>query len=99
MPSCVEINLTIQELTGTLYQTSEQHKESCSSREKRDSEDTFKIFAALKKWNPFSQDLTLHSIVNGITAGDKVNVHKAKDVGQAIIDSMVGKNVYELSFE
>ena len=66
---------------------------------KRDIEDTFKILAALKEWNPFSQDLTLYSIVNGITADDKVNVHKARDVGQAIIDSMVGKNIYELSFE
>ena len=82
MPSCAEINFTMQKLTGTLYQTSEQHKESCSSRKKRDIEDTFKILAALKEWNPFSQDLTLHSIVNGITADDKVNVHKAKDVGQ-----------------
>ena len=98
MPSCAEINFTMQELTGTLYQTSEQHKESCSNRKKRDIEDTFKILAALKEWNPFSQDLTLHSIVNGITADNKVNVHKAKDVGQAIIESMVGKNVYELSF-
>ena len=98
MPSCAEINFTMQELTGTLYQTSEQHKESCSNRKKRDIEDTFKILAALKEWNPFSQDLTLHSIVNGITADDKVNVRKAKDVGQAIIESMVGKNVYELSF-
>ena len=94
MPSCAEINFTMQELTGTLYllyllyQTSEQHKESCSNRKKRDIEDTF----------TFSQDLTLHSIVNGITADDKVNVHKAKDVGQAIIESVVGKNVYELSF-
>ena len=96
VPSCAEINFTMQELTGTLYQTSEQHKESCSNRKKRDIEDTFKILAALKEWNPFSQDLTLHSIVNGITADD--NVHKAKDVGQAIIESMVGKNVYELSF-
>ena len=32
MPSCAEINFTMQELTGTLYQTSEQHKESCSNR-------------------------------------------------------------------
>ena len=35
----------------------------------------------LKEWNPFRQHLTLHSIVN-----DKVNIHKAKDVGQVIID-------------
>ena len=47
----------------------------------------------------FSQNLTLHIIVSGITADNKFNVHKAKDVGQAIIDSMVGKNGYELSFE
>ena len=72
----------------------------CSSRKKkRDVDDTLKILAALKEWNPFSQDLTLHSIVNDITADDKVNIHKAKDVGQVIIDSMVGKSVYELSFE
>ena len=48
-----------------------------------------KSFAALKEWNPFNQDL------NGITAEDKVNVHKAKDIRQGIIDSMVGKSVYE----
>ena len=73
----------------------------CSSRKKktRDIDDTLKIIAALKEWNPFSQDLTLHSIVNDITADDKVNIHKAKDVGQVIIGSMVGKSVYELSFE
>ena len=47
----------------------------------------------------FSQNLTLHIIVSSIAADDKFNVHKAKDVGQAIIDSMVGKNGYELSFE
>ena len=27
------------------------------------------------------------------------DIHKAKDVGQVIIDSMVGKSIYELSFE
>ena len=27
------------------------------------------------------------------------NIHKAKDVGQVIIDSMVGERLYELSFE
>ena len=67
---------------------------SCAVPEKkRDIDDTLKILAALMEWNPFSQDLTLHSIVNGITADDKVNIHKAKDFGQVIIDSMVGKSV------
>ena len=67
---------------------------SCAVPEKKcDIDDTLKILAALMEWNPFSQDLTLHSIVNGITADDKVNIHKAKDFGQVIIDSMVGKSV------
>ena len=66
---------------------------------KHDIDDTLKILAALKEWNPFSQDLTLHSIVNDITVDDKVNIHKAKDVGQVIIDSMVGKSIYDQSFE
>ena len=59
----------------------------------------FAVTSNIKTWMSFSQDLTLHIIVSGITADDKFNVHKAKDVGQAIIDSMVGKNVYELLFE
>ena len=74
---------------------------SCAvpGEKKRDIDDTLKVLDALKEWNPFSQDLTLHGIVNDITADDKVNIHKATDVGQVIIDSMVGKSVYELSFE
>ena len=74
---------------------------SCAipGKKKHNIDDTLKILAALKEWNPFSQDPTLHSIVNDITADDKVNIHKAKDVGQVIIDSMVGKRVYKLSFE
>ena len=62
---------------------------------KSDIDDTLKILAALKEWNPFSQYLTLHSIVKDITADDKVNIHKVKDVGQVII----GKSICELSFE
>ena len=90
----------MQELPGTQYETSEQHKELCSSRKKRDIDDTLKILAALMEWNPFSQDLTLHSIVNGITADDKVNIHKAKDFGQLSLILWLGRAyVYELSFE
>ena len=51
MPSCAEINSAMQELTGTGYETSEQHKELYSSRKKRDIDDTFKILAALQEWN------------------------------------------------
>ena len=99
MSSCAEINFAMQELTGTRYETREQHKELYSSRKKRDIDDTFKILAAVQEWNPFSQDQNQHNIVNGISADDKVNVYNAKYVGQAIIDSMVGKSLYELSFE
>ena len=98
-PSCTEIRFTMQELPGTQYETSEQHRVVQFQEKKHNIDDTLKILAALKEWNPFSQDLTLHSIVNHITSDDKVNIHKAKDVGQVMIDSMVGKSVYELSFE
>ena len=46
---------------------------SCAVPGKKcDIDDTLKILAALKEWNSFSQDLTLHtcSIVNDITADD-----------------------------
>ena len=38
------------------------------------------------------------SIASGINADGRVNVDTAKDVGQGILDSMVGKSVLEHTF-
>ena len=53
-PVRAEINETIQRLTGTSYETSEQHKEIFSSRMHRDSDDSMKIASILLYHNVFS---------------------------------------------
>ena len=39
-PSCTEINDAMQQMCGTMYVTSEQHKESSKARQEKDQGDT-----------------------------------------------------------
>jgi len=98
MPACSEVNFAMQSFSGVIYETSEQHKDISKSRVKRDMKDTFLVLEALKRWYPFGPDKSLRSLVNGVTADEVVNVDKAKQVGQGILQSMVGKNAHEYSF-
>ena len=99
MPACAQINLSMQTLTGLRYETSDQHKDVSKSRKQHDIKDTLKLLAAFKQWNPFIEDESLHGIVNGVIAGERVNVDKSNQVGQKILESMVGQNMQEYSFK
>ena len=99
MPSCVNVTHSMQELTGVCCNTSEQHKDSTQSRIRRDTEDTCKILNILSDLNPFGPDPSLRGLVSGLTAHDSVNVDEAKEVGELILKSMVGKRVTSVSFE
>jgi len=48
--------------------------------------------------NPFSADLSLRSIATGVVAGEDVNADKAKEVGEKVLCSMLGKNIHDHSF-
>ena len=93
MPSCAEVKFAMQEHTGINYNTSEQHKDTSNT------EDTYKLIEPFKEWDPFGSETSLHNIVSGIAAHDRVNVDQARSVGQTILESMVGKSVYEYSFQ
>lgn len=57
------------------------------------------IIAYLSSRNPFSGDKVLRSISTGVISDDKrVNVDKAQEVGESILESMKGKFVYEHKF-
>ena len=99
MPSCAQVNFAMQELTGVNYNTSEQHKDTSKSRQQRDTADTYKLIEAFNEWDPFGSEPSLHNIVRGVAAHDKVNVNKARSVGQTILESMVGNNVNDYSFK
>ena len=97
-PACAEIRDALQQLTSVALKTSEQHKDSSITRQKRDSEDSEKIFSFLEGRSPFDAS-GLQNIVTGISAGANVNVQHAKRIGEGILNGMTGKGVLQHSFK
>ena len=81
MKACADINLAVQEATGNLYCSSEQHKEITETRMLRDNSDTEAVLQYLISRNHFSSNCSLPNISNGVTAGTNVNADEAKEVG------------------
>ena len=102
MPSCSDINSSMQTITSIEYKTSEQHVESSQSRTERDYKDKMKLLAFLQERNPLDLDLhdsELRNIETGVEADSTVNSDSAKEVGSKVIASMTGKNVLDYNFK
>ena len=80
-PVCAKVYNAMQQLTGTQYDTSEQHKYLTTARQGKYMADSCELLQFLESRNPFSDNCSLRSIVTGINAGISVNVDTAKDVG------------------
>ena len=98
MPACADVNNAMQNLTGVMYHTSDQHKDTTKARQERDYKDTNELVTYLSQRNPFSADPSLRSITTGVVAGEDVNADKAKEVGEKVLCSMLGKNIHDHSF-
>ena len=92
MPITAEVKNAMQKLTEVDYTASEQHKDMSDSRIKWDIKDTKTILEFMESRDSFSEDSTLRSIVAGVIADSRVNVDKAKEVGQNILKTMTHKN-------
>ena len=66
---------------------------------KRDHSDLEKIKEKLSTCTPFSPDPSLRNIVTGVVAKEEVNVHEFETVGNDIIEKMIGKPVFGISFK
>ena len=99
VPACASVNESMQNLTGTHYCTSEQHKEMSSSRKAWDCKDTDTISKFLQDRNPLVQSDNLRNIATGVVAHSSANPHKAEEVGSAILQKMSGQNMFEYSFK
>ena len=99
MPACAEIHSSMQELTQVNCDKSEQNKDSTKARMTRDAEDTHKVLATLRNLDPFGPEPSLHGLISGVTAGPLVNVDNAREVGQRVLDSMVGNSVTNFPFQ
>lgn len=96
-PVCAEVNQAMQQLTNVTFTTSEQHKDLSAARQNRDSKDVKKLIGFLKDKKPFEDQGSLRNIVTGIVADEKVNVTQAKEIGEKILNGMIGKEVYNYS--
>ena len=98
-PAYVVINSAMQQLTSVSYTTSEQHKDISQARQTRDTAGAPKFMSFIEWRSPFDTNPSLQNIVSGIIAGNNVNVHCAKEIGDAIINGMMGKGVLQYSFK
>lgn len=98
-PACAEISQAMQEITGILYEASEQHKETTQARLEKDFNDAATIMRYLLARNPFSHQNELRNIHTGEIADETVSVDNAKEIGQNIISSMAGKIVTKYVFK
>ena len=86
MPVCVSINETMQKFIGVSYETSDQHKDVSAARQARDVSDTVDLIDYLNERDPFVQNDSLFNIANGMTAQERVNVEKAREIGVKIVN-------------
>ena len=95
MPVTSAYNLKMQELTNTLFETSEQHKGSSSTRVARDQDDTKKVLSFLRQISPFESATGLKNIATGVVADNDVNVDNLISIGKRIVCEMEVKDVYK----
>ena len=85
MPVCSSINETMQKFSGVSYETSDQHKGVSAARHARDVSDTVDLIDYRSERDPFVQNDSLFNIANGMTAQERVNVEKAREIGVKIV--------------
>ena len=64
MVACTEMNSAMQQFTGVIYQSSDQHKESFVARQIRDSKDVDKVLLMIRDISPFVDDASLRNITS-----------------------------------
>ena len=99
MPVCAAMNVAMQTFFGTDFHTSSQHKETGKSRIERDNKDSQTFLSFLTERNPFCEGTLLRNIETGVTSDPSVNAYKAVEIGNTILQAMVGKNAFDYSFK
>ena len=78
--------------------SSHQHKDVTKARQLRDIRDTLDLINFLRERDPFVQNNALINIANGMTAESIINIDRAKQIGENILESMVDNIIEEFIF-
>ena len=76
--------------------SSDQHKDVTKARQLRDLRDTLDLINFLRERDPFVQNNALITIANGMTAESIIDVDRAKQIGENILESMADNIVKNL---
>ena len=98
-PICSKYGLVMEENTGVLYTSSEQHQSATKSRVTRDKLDTDKVCERLSDVSPFTKDPSLQNIVNAVIANKASNVDDFYTIDERLTRKMVGQNVFNFEFK
>ena len=98
LPIVTEYSQSMEEVTETIYSTSEQHTDTSTTRITRDHADTEKVLNFLKEFSPYCSDESLRNIVTGVVADDIINVDQLISVVNKIVIEMDRKDVFSYSF-
>ncbi|KAH3898534.1 hypothetical protein DPMN_022769 [Dreissena polymorpha] len=90
--------LTATSEHNKLTYTTSQHKDSTEACIKGDSSDLEKIQTQITTCLPYTADLTLRNMVNGIVARSDMNVPAIEAVWKKIIRDIIGKSVFAYKF-
>ena len=84
----------MEEVTGVVYSTSEQHTDTSSARITRDNVDARKVL----DYSPYTSDECLKNILTSVVTDDSINVDALISVGKRIVNRMDGKDLFSYSF-
>ena len=72
---------------------------TAKSRQRRDMKDSHTLLLTMSERNPFAESTSLRNIMTGVNATGDVDVCRAKEIGQKIMDSMTGIPVAQYTFK
>lgn len=97
MPTVCSMMIALEDFCGIEAYSSEQHVDISDSRIKRDNDDIEKLVYWFEKHNPFPFDKNLTSISTGVISDQSIDCHQAFEKGMKGVDSMIGKNLQDIS--
>ena len=99
MSFMAEVNRTMQDFTGTKYQTSDQHKDTAQAQITRDHSDGLKILQYLQKRDLFTAEENLINLATSKVGDESVNMHQAFEIGEKLVCGMSNQLVFRFSFK
>ncbi|KYN11019.1 hypothetical protein ALC57_16837 [Trachymyrmex cornetzi] len=103
IPVTYDICQSIEEFCGVKFVTSDQHVDARDSRisamKIRDNADMKKFSDFFECHEPFPFHESIKSIVTGIIGGDTINCYKARELGQASLEKMIGTPFHKLTLK